>query len=39
MIGRHVLAAVLASCLLGSGLASASWYVRWLESQSIHTLR
>src|SRR5260370_16921702 len=38
MIGRHVLAAVLAAGLLGGGLASASWYVRWLESRSIHTL-
>jgi D-alanine transfer protein len=38
MIGRHVLAAVLAGCLLGSGLVSASWYVRWLESQQIHAL-
>src|SRR6267378_5033453 len=38
MIGRHVLAAVLAGCLLGGGLAGASWYVRWLESQSIHAL-
>ncbi len=38
MIGRHVLAAVLAVGLLGGGLASASWYVRWLESRSIHTL-
>jgi len=38
MIGRHVLAAVLAAGLLGGGLVSASWYVRWLESRSIHTL-
>ncbi len=38
MIGRHVLAAVLAVGLLGGGLASATWYVRWLESQSIHAL-
>jgi D-alanine transfer protein len=38
MIGRHVLAAVLACCLLGGGLASATWYVRWLENRYIHTL-
>jgi D-alanine transfer protein len=38
VIGRHVLAAVLAGCLLGGGVASASWYVRWLEGQSIHAL-
>jgi D-alanine transfer protein len=38
MIGRHVRAAVLAVCLIGGGLASASWYVRWLESRSIHSL-
>src|SRR5258708_21195110 len=38
MIGRHVLAAVLAGCLLGGGLTGATWYVRWLESRYIHTL-
>src|SRR5260370_41879627 len=38
VIGRHVLAAVLAAGLLGGGLVSASSYVRWLESRSIHTL-
>jgi D-alanine transfer protein len=38
MIGRHVLAAVLAVGLFGGGLASATWYVRWLESRHIHTL-
>src|SRR6266851_3706931 len=38
MIGRHVLAAVLAGCLLGGGLTGATWYVRMLESRSIHAL-
>src|SRR5258708_6096613 len=38
MIGRRVLAAVLAGCLLGGGLTGATWYVRWLESRYIHTL-
>jgi len=38
MIGRHVLAAVLAGCLLGGGLTGAAWYVRMLESRSIHAL-
>jgi D-alanine transfer protein len=38
MIGRHVLAAALACCLLGGGLAGATWYVRWLENRHIHAL-
>jgi len=38
LIGRHVLAAVLAAGLLGGGLAGATWHVRSLESRSIHTL-
>ncbi len=38
MIGRHVLAAALACCVLGGGLASARWYVRSLEDRSIAAL-
>jgi len=38
MMGRHVLAAVLAGCLLGGGLTGATWYLRMLESRSIHAL-
>ena len=38
MIGRHVLAAALACCVLSAGLASARWYVRSLEDRSIATL-
>ncbi len=38
MIGRHVLAAVLAVGLLGGALVGGSLYLRWLESRSIHNL-
>jgi D-alanine transfer protein len=38
MIGRHVLAALLACGLVAGGLASANWYVRSLEDRYIHTI-
>jgi outer membrane murein-binding lipoprotein Lpp len=38
MIGRHVFAALLASCIVAGGLSSAKWYVRSLEDRYIHAI-
>jgi D-alanine transfer protein len=38
MNGRHVVAGVLAVCLVGAGLTSARWYVRSLEQRAIEAI-